>query len=58
MDMKKYKVYYNNGNDPLTLYAKSVVYYDGKYYVECLYHYTIKDTFIKEVKEIESYGNY
>lgn len=56
--MKKYKVYYTNGNEPLTLYAKSVEHHDGKYYVEGLYHYTIKDTFIKEVKEIESYGNY
>lgn len=56
--MKKYKVYYNNGSEPLTLYAKSVEHRDGKYYVAGLYHYTIKDTFIKEVKEIESYGNY
>lgn len=54
--MKKYKLYYTNGNEPLTLYAKSVVHKDGKYYVEGLYHYTIKDTFIKEVKEIEQYG--
>lgn len=54
--MKKYKVFYNNGNEPLTLYAKSVVHKDGKYYVEGLYHYVIKDTFIKEVKEMEQYG--
>jgi len=57
MNMNKYKVYYNNGNEPLTLYAHSVEHHDGKYYVEGLYHYVIKDTFIKEVKEIERYEN-
>ena len=53
--MKKYRVYYNNGNDPLNLYAKSIEHHDGIYYIEGLYHYTIKDTFIKEIKEINEY---